>query len=203
MKFSVLRQIMPLSLLTASLLASTASLAADPHYTSPSENLKNFFGGTWEGSFQLGYDLPQSSAQLKNSFDWKIGVYHDFGSNMAVEFQYMSTGDFDSEANNGESASFKTDAYIMSLRGYGKTGPGDVNYFGRLGVAFYDVDFDNGSTVQKGYDSGETLVLGFGAEKKTNDKTTFTLEIMYFQDLVQSGYVNSINFGIRHALAEW
>ena len=203
MKFSVLRHVMPFSLLTASLLVSTASLAADPHYVPPSENLKKFFGGAWEGSFQLGYDLPQSSAELKNSFDWKIGVYHDFGSNMAVELQYMSTGDFDSEAQNGESASFKTDAYIASLRGYGKTGSGDISYFGRLGVAFYDVDFDNGSSVEKSYDSGETLVLGFGAEKKTNDKTTLTLEVMYFQDIVQSGYVNSINFGIRHAFAQW
>ncbi len=204
MKSSVIHQFLPLSLLTLGALAAAPSFAAeDPHYTPPSENIKNFFKGTWEGSFQLGYAMPQSSAELDNSFDWKIGIYHDIGSNMAAELQYMSTGDLDSKDPLGQTASFKTDAYIASLRGYGKPSSYGLSYFGRLGIAFYDVDFDNGTSVTKGYDSGETFVLGFGAEKSTNSKTTFSLEVMYFHDMVQEGYLNSISIGIRQALASW
>lgn len=202
MKYSLSRHL-AIPFLFGAFLASGAVSAADPHYTSPSENIKNFFSGTWEGSFQLGYLIPQSSTELKNTHDFAFGIYHDIGSNIATELQYFTSGDFDSTNPNGASASFQTKGLVASLRGYGKPGPLDLKYFGRMGVAFYEVDFDNGNNVIKDYDSGNTFVLGFGAEKSTNDKTTFSVEVTYFHDMVQSGYVNSINIGVRQALASW
>lgn len=188
----------------ATLLSTTAHAESpDPHYTPPSENIKNFFKGTWEGSFQLGYAIPQSDTELDNGFNWAVGVYHDIGSRMATEIQYMSTGDLDSTFSAGADASVKANAFIASLRGYGKPGLGGLTYFGRMGVAFFDVDFDNGSTVTKSFDSGTTYLFGFGAEKKTNEKTTFTLELTYYGDIIQDGYMNTINFGVRQALAHW
>ena len=171
MNYSVSLRPMALSIMTAALLAASPSFAADPHYTSPSDNIKNFFSGTWEGTFQLGYAMPQSSTELDGAADWAIGVYHDFGSRMATELQYFSSADFNSKSPIGSSASFKTSAFIASLRGYGRPGPLDLKYFGRMGIAFYSVDFDNGTTVDSSYESGNSFVLGFGAEKQTNDKT--------------------------------
>lgn len=203
MKYSVSNLARTFCIFAATLMATTNLYANDPHYTPPSENIKNFFKGTWEGSFQLGYAIPQSSAQLDSTHSWALGIYHDIGSRMATEFQYMSTSDFDSQTSLGANSSFQSKAFIASLRGYGKPGPLDLQYFGRFGVAFFDVDFDNGSRVTKDFDSGTSFVLGFGAEKKTNDKTTLSVEFTYFHDLVQSGYVNSISVGVRQALVDW
>lgn len=203
MKYSVSNLARALGIFAATIFASNPLFAADPHYTPPSENIKNFFSGTWEGSFQLGYAIPQSSAQLDDTYSWAVGVYHDIGSRMATEFQYMSTSDFDSQAGIGTNASFQSKAFIASLRGYGKPSLLDLTYFGRLGIAFFDVDFDNGSSVEKDYDSGTSFVFGFGAEKKTNESTTFSVELTYYHDLVQSGYVNSLSVGVRTALGHW
>lgn len=200
---SKLHSILTLSIITASLFSTTTGFATDPHYTPPSENIKNFFKGTWEGTLQLGYAIPQSSTELDGAMDWAIGIYHDLGSRMATELQYFSSTDFNSTSPIGTSASFKSSAFIASLRGYGQPGPLDLKYFGRIGIAFYSVDFDNGTTVDSNYDSGNSFVLGFGAEKQTHDKTTFSVEFTYFHDLVQSGYVNSINIGVRQALGTW
>lgn len=203
MKYSVSRQSMTLLVAAATLIVATPSMASDPHYTSPSENIKKFFSGTWEGSFQVGYAIPQSSAELDGAMDWSVGVYHDFGSRMATEIQYLSSADFNSQSDIGTSASFKTNALVASLRGYGKPIPGEINYFGRMGIAYYSVDFDNGTLVDTNYESGTSFVLGFGAEKRKDEKTTFTLEVTYYHDMVQSGYVNTINVGMRQALATW
>ena len=205
MQYSIIRNALLVFFGTA--LCSIQAFAKDPHYTSPADNIKNFFSGTWEGSFNLGYAIPQSSAQLDNAIDCNLGVYHDIGSNMAVEFQYLSIADLDldldSNASLGSSASFKSSAYIGSLRGYGKPGPFDLTYFGRLGVAIFSVDFDNGARNQNDYDSGQTLLFGFGAEKKVAEKTTVTVEATYYHSMVQDGYLTTFNIGIRQALLSW
>jgi len=171
----------------------------DPHYTSPAESLSKFFSGTWEGSANIGLAIPDSNAQLDNSYLFNVGIYHDFGSNMAVELQYFTSGDFDSDISSN--AQLQTDGFIASLRGYGKPSPSDLVYFGRLGAAFWDAELTNGS-LGTSDDSGVNLVIGFGAEKKVSPKTTLSLELTHYQDIVQSGYVNSLSFGVRTVLFE-
>ena len=168
-------------------------------YTPPSENIKKFFAGTWEGTVNIGLAIPDSEVELESSHILQFGIYHDIGSRMAVEFQYFFTGDFDSEFS--AVTSLETSGFSASLRGYGKPGTFNLVYFGRLGISSWSTDFDNGSITTEA-DSGSSLMLGFGAEKSLNPTTTISTEITYMDQLVQEGALTTFNIGIRKVLFE-
>jgi len=191
----------------AALGLSQPSLAADetyqdPHYQSPSASFKQFFSGDWEASFQAGYAKPNSSTMLDDAAMFGVGIYHDLGSRMALELQYLRSSDFEFPTQGASTVSFATQAAVASLRGYGKPGPLGLVYFGRMGFGYYDNDFDNGDFTTD-LETGTTVMFGFGAERALNDTTTISVDLAYFHNMLQGGQINTLNLGIRHHLASW
>ena len=136
----------------------------------------------------VGFDiLPNSETDDSTDIAWKLFAGYDFSSTFAVEFGYSDLGDEYTTFNifgNNERTRMEVGAIHATLVGRAKV-HNQVDVFGRLGLAYWNVDLDytEPGFSSSGSDNDLDLVVGLGFAWHLNEVVGVRFEWEQFQNV--------------------
>jgi OOP family OmpA-OmpF porin len=136
----------------------------------------------------LGFDRPPiTETDDSTEIAWKLVAGYDFSPTFAMEFTYSDLGDEFTTFNifgNNEKTEMDVTAIYTTIIGRNQVYDG-VDFFGRIGLAFWKVDLDY---TEAGFDSNDSdndldLVVGLGFAWHLTDLVVLRTEWEQFQNV--------------------